>query len=147
MYGNFNYNPFSYGSIQTQQPNAQRMNEMQQQMMPQYSQYTPGVLQGPQNAQMLKGRVVGSIEEAKAAQVDLDGSVTYFASPGEGRIYAKSIGMNGLPIFQVYELLKNEPVAQAASNAQDSNDLVQRIAALEEKVKELTKHDESNANV
>ena len=142
MYGNFNYNPFSYGSIQPQQQTAQRMTEMQMQPYPQYAQ---GVPQAPQSVQLLKGRVVGSIEEAKAAQVDLDGSVTYFASPGEGKIYAKSIGMNGLPIFNVYALC-DERTTKTEQNV-SINDFASRLSAVEEKVKELTKQNEPNANV
>lgn len=128
-FGNYGYNPFSYGAPQ---PAQQRLNELQQQAYPQYS---PGVPQGPQNAQMLKGRVVGSVEEAKAAQVDLDGSVTYFASPGEGKIYAKSIGMNGLPVFNIYEIKQENTVVK-------NSNIEERITALELKVKELTTNEQ-----
>lgn len=35
----------------------------------------------------LQGRVVASVDEGIASQVPLDGSVSYFPSPGEGKIY------------------------------------------------------------
>lgn len=131
MYGNFN--PYSYGM---NSPYQQRLAQLEQQ--PIYQQTPVQPLQGPQSAPMLKGRVVASIDEAKAAQVDLDGSATYFVSPGEGKIYAKSIGMNGLPVFTVYE-------AQAPLAA-PVNDFESRLAALENKVKELV-HNGPDANV
>lgn len=124
MYGN--YNPYSYGYSN---PMSQRLAELQQQQA--YQQYSPNALQGPQNVQMLKGRVVASVEEAKAAQVDLDGTTSYFASPGEGKIYTKSIGMNGLPVFVVYE-------AKQTAAPQQPSGIEERLAVLESKVKELT---------
>ena len=110
MYGQ-QYNPYTYAN-----PYQQRLAQLEQ---PIYQQHNM------QNQQMLKGRVVGSVDEAKAAQVDLDGSVTYFASPGEGKIYAKSIGLNGLPVFTVY-VAQQMPVP-----------VNNEFAALAERVKKL----------
>ena len=84
-----------------------------------YSSFVPPIT--------LKGRMVTSIEEARAAQIDLDGSITYFPSPAENRIYAKSIDMNGMPIFMVYQYV---PQVQT----QDNNNLMsltQRVEKLE----------------
>ena len=67
--------------------------------------YQPAYQQSIQQAPVqLKGRIVTSIDEAKAAQVDLDGSSTYFPAPAEGKVYEKLIGMDGLPVFRVYTL-------------------------------------------
>ena len=57
----------------------------------------------------IKGRPVSSIEEARAASIDFDGSVFYFPDLANRRIYTKQINMDGTPSFNVYEL-KNEPV-------------------------------------
>ena len=139
MYGSYNPYSFNYNN-----PYTQRLAELQQQQA--YQQYPSAAPQGPQNAPMLKGRVVASIEEARAAQVDLDGSLTYFASPGESKIYVKSIGLNGLPVFQVY-CLDNSAAVQAApqNNNNNTNDVASRLSALEEKVKELSEYAKPNA--
>lgn len=88
----------------------------------------------------LKGRLVTSVDEVRAAQVDLDGTATYFASPGEAKIYVKGIDMQGLPYIQVYELQKNPTGA---------NEIEARIMTLENRLKELesyVQHAADNAN-
>ena len=95
-----------------------RMMQLQQQR---------NVLNSPmvfnQNTQqpMLKGRMVSSFDEVKAAMIDLDGSVFIFPDIANNRIYTKQIGMNGSAIFNVYSLSnpieqqtnQNEPVARS----------------------------------
>lgn len=92
----------------------------------------------------LKGRVVASIDEVRASQVDLDGSVTYFASPAEGKIYAKGIDMQGLPYIQVYEL--QQAPAPAANMRRDTSEMEARIVALENKVKEMESYVQSSTS-
>lgn len=60
----------------------------------------------------LKGRPVTSIEEARAAQIDLDGSSTFFPCPAEGKIYEKFLGLDGLPIFRVYQIMRPQEQKQ-----------------------------------
>lgn len=127
------YNPYSYGMVN---PYQQRLNQLEQ---PMYQQPQP--IQ--QNQQMLKGRIVASVDEARAAQVDLDGSVTYFASPGEGKIYAKSIGMNGLPVFTVY-VAQGETANTMPVNNLDS--LTARVQKLEEALKDVTTRNAPGSN-
>ena len=86
----FDYNPYrppynGYPQAQGNYPQAFPQRYPQQQM------------QMPVN-NIVKGRVVTGIEEARAAQVDLDGTPSYFPSLGEGKIYVKYIGMDGLPV-------------------------------------------------
>lgn len=52
----------------------------------------------------LRGRVVTGIEEARASQISLDGTPSFFPSPSEGKIYEKAIDLNGMPVFKVYAL-------------------------------------------
>lgn len=99
MYGNY-YNP--YGATQQMQ---QRLANLQQQQQQMYQQPMPTMMPPAQPntyppVQQIKGRPVTSIEEARAAQVDLDGTSTYFPAPAEGKIYEKLIGMDGLPILE-----------------------------------------------
>lgn len=56
--------------------------------------------------QGLKGRPVSSIEEARAASIDFDGSIFYFPDVANNCIYTKQINMDGSASLNVYELRK-----------------------------------------
>ena len=58
---------------------------------------------------MLKGRPVSSLEEARAATIDFDGSIFYFPDYANRCIYTKQINMDGTSSFMMYEL-KEIPV-------------------------------------
>lgn len=62
-------------------------------------------MQVPQN--YLKGRPVVSIEEARAAQIDLDGSIHIFTDIGNKRIYTKQINLDGTATLNVYQLVED----------------------------------------
>lgn len=81
--------------------------------MPNYSYYNQPQpqLYARQPAQMLKGRQVASIEEARAASIDFDGSVFYFPDLANKRIYTKQINLDGTATLNMYEL-KEIPVQQ-----------------------------------
>lgn len=137
MYGNY-YNP--YGATQQMQ---QRLASLQQQQQ-MYQQPMPTIMPPAQpNAyqpvQQIKGRPVTSIEEARAAQVDLDGSSTYFPAPAEGKVYEKLIGMDGLPVFRVYTL--QESGGQKQPVYADNNVVIalqRRIEKIEEQIGGMT---------
>lgn len=133
MYGQYGpYNPYAGATQQMQQ----RLNYLQQQQQ----MYQPAYQQSMQQAPVqLKGRIVTSIDEAKAAQVDLDGTSTYFPAPAEGKIYEKLIGMDGLPIFRVYQLQQDGGM-QAPAYADNNTVLAlqRRIEKLEEQIGGMT---------
>ena len=52
----------------------------------------------------LKGRLVSSLEEARATSIDFDGSVFYFPDLANKRIYTKQINMDGTATLCMYEL-------------------------------------------
>lgn len=113
MYGYPNYQTGMYGATPQMQD---RLNQMEQAYQ-------------PMRVPPIRGRIVTGIEEARAAQISLDGTPSFFPSPAEGKVYEKSIDLNGMPIFKVYALSttpKQVPVADT-------------IAALENKVAELEK--------
>lgn len=94
-------NGFNYGyrhipNDPMQMMYQQRLQTMQQQAMQPYG----SMPMPPQGG--LKGRIVTGMEEARAAQIDLDGSVFVFPSLSENKIYTKTIGLNGNPIFEVF---------------------------------------------
>jgi hypothetical protein len=64
---------------------------------------------------------VGSLDEVRAAQIALDGSVHVFPDLTGARIYTKQINLNGLPEIKTYEIVQAQP----------ENSLEVRVAALE----------------
>lgn len=80
MYQNYGY----YSPVQ--QP-------MNQQTIPNYTQ--PNYLRPAQPQNGLKGRLVSSLEEARATSIDFDGSIFYFPDLANKRIYTKQINMDG----------------------------------------------------
>ena len=87
MFQNYNYYP--------------QQNQVTQQQ-PMYQQI-PTYRQGPPQAG-LKGRLVSSLEEARATSIDFDGSVFYFPDLANKRIYTKQINMDGTATLCMYEL-------------------------------------------
>jgi hypothetical protein len=115
MYGQ--YNPYMGAVPQMQQ----RLNTLQGYQQQQGYQPQMGT-------SYLKGRLVTGVEEARAAQIDLDGSSTFFPSLAEGRIYEKSIDLNGVPVFKVYELAKQGKHTDVVT------DLQKRVERIEQRL-------------
>lgn len=100
----YNYTPYGVGMSPYQQQLTQnRMEQLQGQYNNMYNQ---NVMQGQQqqNIQMLKGRPVSSYDEAKAAMIDLDGSMFVFTDIANKRIYTKQIMLDGSAELKVYTL-------------------------------------------
>ena len=121
----FDYNPYrppynGYPQVQGNYPQTYPQRYPQQQM------------QMPVN-NIVKGRVVTGIEEARAAQVDLDGTPSYFPSLGEGKIYVKYIGMDGLPVFQSF--IVEQPKPQMPGISLES--LAQRVQNIENAIQNM----------
>ena len=87
MFSNYNYYP--------------QQNQVAQQQ-PVYQQ-VPIYRQGPPQTG-LKGRLVSSLEEARATSIDFDGSVFYFPDLANKRIYTKQINIDGTATLCMYEL-------------------------------------------
>lgn len=104
MYNNLpqqSYYPYvnGYNNIQYQNRPLQIENQTMQ-----ASSYMP--------ANYLKGRPVVSLEEARAAQIDLDGSLHIFTDIGNKKIYTKQINLDGTATLNVYSLIES-PAATA----------------------------------
>ena len=95
-------NYFSYGMYPAAAPPYVRP-EVPAYMLPQVAQPA-----------MLKGRPVTSLEEARVAQIDLDGSITFFPDVGNKKIYTKRINADGTAALQTYIL--DEKVVEAHQN-------------------------------
>ena len=100
MYQNYNYYP------------QQFPNQQVSQQQPQYQ--VPGYLRQAPPQVTLKGRLVSSLEEARATSIDFDGSVFYFPDLANKRIYTKQINMDGTASLYVYEL-RETPIENEAS--------------------------------
>ena len=101
MFQNYNYYP--------QQP----INQQVPQQQPQYQ--VPNYLRQAPPQVTLKGRLVSSLEEARATSIDFDGSVFYFPDLANKRIYTKQINMDGTASLYVYEL-RELPIEEEKSS-------------------------------
>ena len=106
MYNNLTQQaPYMYGY--GMQPQYQRIMQTTSQTdtaqtgIPQQSYPAPIIM--PQG-NYIKGRPVVSIDEARASQIDLDGSLYVFPDLGNKKIYTKQINMDGTAAFNVFEL-------------------------------------------
>lgn len=64
----------------------------------------------------LKGRPVSSLEEARAAAIDFDGSVFFFPDLANKRIYTKQINLDGTASINMYEYKEVPTEAFNSSN-------------------------------
>ena len=94
--------PYMYGYGMQQ---YQRMMQPQQGEAPNVASTQPysAPMMVPQ-VNYIKGRPVVSIDEARASQIDLDGSLYVFPDLGNKKIYTKQINMDGTASFNVFEL-------------------------------------------
>lgn len=90
--------PAYYYAPQTYQRQASQVAEMTAPVQPTYTQ--PLMMQ----PNYIKGRPVVSIDEARASQIDLDGSLYVFPDLGNKKIYTKQINMDGTAAFNIFEL-------------------------------------------
>ena len=114
MYG-YQYgtnNPYQQQLVQN------RLAQMEQQ----YGSYQPNYMQQAQQnqymSQLLKGRPVSNMEEAKASMIDLDGSLFVFPDIANGKIYTKQVLMDGTADFKVYCLDGGKPERKASETKQ-----------------------------
>ena len=99
MFNNPYYNPIppSYNPGM-QSPTQQRLNQYD--------------YNDPMTKNLVKCRAVTSFDEAKAAMIDLDGSMTIFTDLGHNRIYTKQINLDGTATLNSYVLEKPvEPIS------------------------------------
>jgi hypothetical protein len=99
----------------------QRLAQMEQQA--QQQQYIP------QN--YLKGRPVVSLDEARAAQIDLDGSLFVFTDIGNKKIYTKQINLDGTATLNTYSLVEDVALSESYVT---KTELDNAVAALREEM-------------
>lgn len=81
--------------------------------------------------QFLKCRPVSSKDEAKAYQIDLDGSLWVFTDLANGKIYTKQINNNGTATFQTYLLTQDQPYDSSGDyvTREEFNKVIQALMA------------------
>lgn len=103
-----------------------RLNQMEQQYNAQQNPYMNNTQYGQMSAQqIIKGRPVSSMEEAKASMIDLDGSLFVFPDLANKMIHTKQIMMDGTAEFKTY-VLNEVPVKQNDQQPQQNNLFVLR---------------------
>ena len=75
----------------------------------------------------IKGRPVVSIDEARAAQIDLDGSLYVFTDVPNKKIYTKQIGQDGSAIFKVYKQDENDAAIPSYVTREEFNKVLTQI--------------------
>lgn len=114
-----------------------------QQRLQQYEQ-NYGQMAQPQGAykpqNFIKCQAVTSIDEAKAAMIDFDGSVHVFTDLANNRIYTKQINLDGAAVLNVYEL----KAPQQGDNALEKR--VDELEAIVLSLKEDINNGKSNAS-
>lgn len=101
-----------------------------------------------QAQQIARLSYVTCIDEAKAAQIPLDGSITVFVNVQNGEIYTKQLDNNGLADLKLYRRIQN--IAQQNVQyvpVQDFNALTEKVKMLESRLMGgVNNVSESNAN-
>lgn len=83
------------------------------------------------NNQFLKCRPVSSKEEARAFQIDLDGSLWVFTDLGNGKIYTKQVNNDGTATFKTYAFAEDENPYNSSQyvTKQEFNKVIQALMA------------------
>ncbi len=82
--------------------------------------------------QYIKCRPVSSKDEARACQIDLDGSLWVFTDLGNGKIYTKQINNDGTAAFKTYAFVKDENPYDSSTEyvtKDEFNKVIQTLAA------------------
>lgn len=105
MYPNTTYYQQPSYQAPLRQPQAPQIQQTQQTLSPSISPF-------------LKGRLVSSLEEARAQTIDFDGSIFYFPDLANRKIYTKQINLDGTSTLNMYELkeIPQNPEPIAANN-------------------------------
>ncbi len=127
------YQPQQFYNGYYQQPynqQYQRLAQLEQQQQMQQQQQMPFMAQQMANqtsSNYLKGRPVVSIEEARASQIDLDGSLFVFTDIGNKKIYTKQINLDGTASLNTYNLADDTPVAESYVTRSEFDDTLTMI--------------------
>lgn len=89
----------------------------------------------PPSGAYLKGRPVVSLQEARAAQIDLDGSMSIFTDIGNKKIYTKQLNKDGTASLNTYIL--QEGGQQSPPQYITKEEFAETIAKIEQAITAL----------
>ena len=102
------------------------------------------------NNQFLKCRPVSSKEQARAFQIDLDGSLWVFTDVGNEKIYTKQINNDGTATFHTYALAKDEEISYNSNQyvtKDEFNKVIQSLmAVIQQQPQSSTNQQKDTAN-
>lgn len=123
---NYGFNPYNYNtnvngnnfSNPLYQQQVERLNNIQAPVYPQQMQQQPNnqVQEVPTGPQPNIIRPVTSIEEVKSVTPLFDGSKLYFHDISQEKFYVKYLGLNGLPVTDIFEKLMIPLVPETTNN-------------------------------
>ena len=99
-------------------------NQYQRQTVPESYGASPGV-------SYLKGRPVLSVEEARASQIDLDGSLHVFTDIGNKKIYTKQLNLDGTATLKTYVLVEDKPLTSMDTEYVTKAEFQQALAQIQ----------------
>lgn len=132
------YNPYQQQIPYPYIPNpAQRLQQLEQRY-PQFSQPSQPVNQSQSSG--LPCTVVTCVDEAKSAQVALDGTPNLFLDTSKEYVYLKQINLNGTADFLTFKkyVKENNDEEEIVVDKLTKEDFNSRMDALKLDVKELT---------
>lgn len=93
---------------------------------------------------LIKGHPVSSIEEAKAASIDFDGSVFYFPDVANKKIYTKQINADGTSSILMYgiEEIPPAPTSPEFVTKEEFNNTLTQIKTYLENLQVVEKKEE-----
>ena len=128
MYGQNFGNPYggSYPAMQNRLASMEQQYQQYQQQM-----FQPTQMQQPQSG--LMGKVVTSMEEAKASPISVDGSMTYFPCPAQDKIFIRFFNEKGMSVFKEYVPKVDAPPTKYVEESVVAG-LMKRIERLEKEL-------------
>lgn len=115
----------------------QQVQQMQRAINPQVPNMFGQVEQPQQMQSFISAVPVTCLEEAKAARIALDGSMSVFVNIQDGEIYTKQLSMNGLAELKTYKLVNPQENKVEYVTSNDFNGLNQRVQNIENFLNQL----------
>ena len=136
---------YGYNRMQQVQQMQQAINPTVPNMFGQMNQMNN--MNQQQQTPYISAIPVTCLDEAKAARISLDGTLSVFINIQDGEIYTKQLSMNGLAELKTYKLVNPQENKIEYVTSNDFNGLNQRVQNIENFLNQLGgQQNESNAN-
>lgn len=137
---------YGYNRMQQVQQMQQAINPTVPNMFGQMNQMNN--MNQQQQTPYISAIPVTCLDEAKAARISLDGTLSVFINIQDGEIYTKQLNMNGLAELKTYKLVNPQENKVEYITSDTFNGLDQRVQNIEQLLASIGGNNhESNANV